>query len=68
MKLSELPHGEQIRLARKVNVHQSHLSKIARGRRRPSPELALRIEQAMSGAVTRDELLFPELYEQEETV
>jgi DNA-binding transcriptional regulator YdaS (Cro superfamily) len=27
-----------------------------------SPQNALRIEQATGGAVTRDELLFPELY------
>jgi DNA-binding transcriptional regulator YdaS (Cro superfamily) len=31
---------------------------------RPSPDLALKIEQATGGAVTRDELLFPELYSQ----
>ena len=29
---------------------------------RPSPALAYRIEQATDGQVTRDELLFPELY------
>ncbi len=30
--------------------------------RRPSPDLALRIEQATGGQVTRDMMLFPELY------
>jgi DNA-binding transcriptional regulator YdaS (Cro superfamily) len=29
---------------------------------RPSPALALKIERATGGAVSRDELLFPELY------
>jgi DNA-binding transcriptional regulator YdaS (Cro superfamily) len=33
-------------------------------KRRPSPSLALRIERATGGVVTRDELLFPELYQE----
>jgi len=41
---------------------QPMVSLLCNGRRRPSPSLALRIEQATGGQVTRDELLFPDLY------
>ena len=44
------------------------LSFIVLGKRRPSPDLALRIEQATQGKTTRDELLFPELYEHLESL
>jgi len=54
------PHGEIKQLAIKCNCHPVHMSDILRGRRRPSPDLALRISEATGGAVTVMELLFPE--------
>jgi len=50
-------------LARMVKVHESLLCHINAGRRKTTPHIALRIEQATGGQVTRDELLFPELYQ-----
>jgi DNA-binding transcriptional regulator YdaS (Cro superfamily) len=49
-------------VAKVINVDQSWISHFKVGRRRPSPALALRIERATGGAVSRDEMLFPELY------
>ena len=69
MKLKKcLSYGKGKWLASEVNTTPTYISQIANGFARPSPALALRIERALGGAVTRDELLFPELYEQEETV
>ena len=48
--------------ARQLDISKSAVTLFTNGGRRPSPSLALRIEQATGGAVTRDELLFPELY------
>lgn len=50
----------QKRLALAIGTHPVYLNAILRGRRRPSPDLALRIEEATGGAVTRMELLYPE--------
>ena len=47
-------------LSDSIGVHYMHLSNIIRGARRPSPSLALRIEEATGGQVTRLELLYPE--------
>ncbi len=55
------------RLANQADCCQPMISMIINGIRRPSPNLALKIEQATGGAVTRDELLFPELYSQSPT-
>lgn len=41
----------------------SMLSRVLSGQRRPSPELAVIIEKATSGAVNRLELLYPDEYE-----
>jgi DNA-binding transcriptional regulator YdaS (Cro superfamily) len=46
-------------LAFNVKVRPVYLSQIIMGRRRPSPDLALRIEETTGGAVTRMELLYP---------
>lgn len=46
-------------LAFNVEVRPVYLSQIIMGRRRPSPDLSLRIEKATGGAVTIKELLFP---------
>jgi DNA-binding transcriptional regulator YdaS (Cro superfamily) len=43
-----------------IGVHESFITHINKGRRRPSAALALRIEQATNGAVTRMELLYPD--------
>ncbi len=49
-------------LAKKCGVTLRHIDYILSGGRRPSPDLALKIEQASDGKVTRDQLLYPELY------
>lgn len=51
------------KLADKCGVSLRHIDYILSGGRRPSPDLALKIEKVTNGEVTRDELLFPELYE-----
>jgi len=45
-----------------LGIHYMHLSNILRKCRRPSPELALKIERVTGGAVTLKELLFPDLF------
>jgi DNA-binding transcriptional regulator YdaS (Cro superfamily) len=47
-------------LAEQCQVSRRHIDYIFQGLRRPSPTLALKIEQATGGAVTRMELLYPE--------
>ncbi len=49
--------------AKKIGTTKNYINLLVTDSRRPSPALALRIERATDGAVTRDELLFPELYE-----
>ena len=49
------------RIAAKAGTSRQHMSNIANFKCIPSPELALVIEQATGGAVTRMELLYPEL-------
>ena len=66
MKLSQFLSQINYTLAEfapEVNCSVSMLSHINSGRRRPSPDLALRIERMSGQLVTRDELLFPELYD-----
>lgn len=65
MKLTQYLFVKQITvadLARLCELPQPTVWRIASGKVTPSPKNALRIEQATGGAVTRDELLFPELY------
>jgi DNA-binding transcriptional regulator YdaS (Cro superfamily) len=50
----------QIALARRLGVSKSTITLLMQGARRPSPSLALKIEQATGGAVTRMELLYPD--------
>jgi transcriptional regulator with XRE-family HTH domain len=53
----------QFEFAKLLGVTQQAIAKYESGRSiHPSPALALRIERATGGAVSRDELLFPELY------
>ena len=46
-------------LARALNIHPVYLNAILRGRARPSPDLALRIQVASGGAAMAMELLYP---------
>jgi DNA-binding transcriptional regulator YdaS (Cro superfamily) len=46
----------------KISCGQPTVSNLCNRKRRPSPRLALRIEQATGGQVTRDMMLYPELY------
>jgi len=62
MKLVDFLKKERLRaidFAKVIGCHQSHVSLIVHGRRRPSPELALRIEQATGGLVRKEDLLWP---------
>lgn len=49
--------GEQARLAERLNLGAGTLSAIRSGQRRPSPQLAKRIETATAGEVRASELL-----------
>jgi transcriptional regulator with XRE-family HTH domain len=66
MKLSSFLTDNGISLvdfSESVKCSISMLSHINTGRRRPSPDLAWRIEQQTGGLVSRDEMLYPSLYE-----
>lgn len=61
MKLKDYLKGkDRSVLAREVKTTKNYVNLLACGSRRPSPELALLIEQATGGAVTLRELLFPD--------
>jgi DNA-binding transcriptional regulator YdaS (Cro superfamily) len=63
MKLTDWQKKKKVsnkELAEKVKIHVSLLTHMKNGRRRPSPDLALRIEKATGGAVSIRELLYPE--------
>jgi len=57
--LKKQGYGFGVKFAKKLGIHPVYLSSIS-GSCRPSPKLALRIEQATGGAVTLRELLFPD--------
>jgi DNA-binding transcriptional regulator YdaS (Cro superfamily) len=46
--------------ARLIGASAPFVTQITGGHRKPSPALALRIEEATGGAVSRMELLYPE--------
>ncbi|HYQ90601.1 MAG TPA: helix-turn-helix transcriptional regulator [Candidatus Competibacteraceae bacterium] len=50
----------QAQLAALVGVSQGYIAHIENGRRRPSPDVAKRLEAKASGEFTRDQLLYPE--------
>jgi DNA-binding transcriptional regulator YdaS (Cro superfamily) len=50
-------------LSRILGIDESHVSYINNGHRRPSPELARKIEQVTMGRVTLVELLFPDKHQ-----
>ena len=49
-------------LSKMVACDRGHLSRIERGLKKSSPELAVRISEYFKEQVTRDEILFPEKY------
>jgi len=55
-----IPHGQAIPTAERLGITRQYLSLLMTGRRRPSPELAARIEDELGGTVTFRELLLPE--------
>ena len=62
MKLSDYLKWTELRqqeLAVIAGCTQGVISHLVRGRRTPSPRLALKIEKATDGHVTRMELLYP---------
>lgn len=66
MKLSEWQRDNEISdiaLGIKLGIHPSHISHIKAGRKRPSPQLALKIEEITKGNVTIMELLYPQRIE-----
>jgi DNA-binding transcriptional regulator YdaS (Cro superfamily) len=48
--------------AHSIGTTKNYVNLLVVHLRRPSPDLALRIEQATGGQVTRDMMLYPELY------
>lgn len=59
--LKDKPRGTTASLAAKLGITKTWMSLIVSQRRKPSPELAVLIEQFTDGAVTRKELL-PEIF------
>jgi transcriptional regulator with XRE-family HTH domain len=62
MRLSEYLSKNKIKLnrfAEDAGLKQPYASLIKNGHKRPSPDVALRIEQATNGEVTVLELLYP---------
>lgn len=51
-----LSHGGFPRVAEKLGFNAEFLRQVAKGRRRVSPQNAIRIERATQGAVTRADL------------
>lgn len=45
--------------AKQINVTASYITYILQNKRRPSPEIALKIEQVTEGRVSRIEVLYP---------
>ena len=43
--IKPMKHGEQKALAKKIGVSPQHLNCVLRGRKKPSPELAEKLEQ-----------------------
>lgn len=62
--LDALAFGERRKFARLIGVVPAYLSQIRSGIRTPSPQLALLIERATNGAVSRQDLR-PDVYPEE---
>ena len=52
--------------AEKVGISRGYLQHLLSGIKNPSVKLAKKIEEATRGKVTKEELLFPEEYPEEE--
>ncbi len=50
------------KLAKCLGVHVSFITHLNKGRRKYSPELALKIEELTNGEVDKLELLYPDIY------
>jgi DNA-binding transcriptional regulator YdaS (Cro superfamily) len=65
MKLSEYfstePRGSKVEMAKYLGITATYISLLIHGKRRPSGAMALSIERATQGLVTRSELR-PDLY------
>ena len=59
LKLNNL---SQMDFAKKLSISKSTVSLLINGQRRPSPELALRLEKETGGALKKEELLYPNLH------
>lgn len=49
-------------LARQLGRNRATISRIESGECQPTRELAIQITEIFKGAITRDEVMFPELY------
>jgi plasmid maintenance system antidote protein VapI len=58
LKLNNL---SQMDFAKKLSISKSTVSLLINGQRRPSPKLALRLEEETGGALKKEELLYPNL-------
>jgi plasmid maintenance system antidote protein VapI len=56
--ISELKHGDQAKLARRVGISLRHMNDIIRGRRKPSYGLAKKFEDATG--IKRQAWIWPE--------
>lgn len=55
-----LKNKSRVDFAQLIGTTKNYVNLLVCNQRRPSPELALRIEQATGGQVSRLELLYPE--------
>ncbi len=54
--------------AKEIGISRGHLQEIVSGKRRPSIKLAKKIEELTEGKVTKEEMLFPEDFQQEDNL
>ena len=63
MRLKDWKDQKQLKnkdLAASLDIDEGYVTHILKGDRRPSPELALKIEQLTKGMVSRMDVLYPE--------
>jgi len=60
IKYLKIKNLSQVSFSRQIGISHIYLNAIIHGRRNPSPAVALKIEEATGGEVTRMELLYPE--------
>ena len=64
---AEEPKGAKVEMAEFLGITPNYLSMLIHGKRQASPKLAVKIEIATQGLVTRQDLL-PDLYAELETL